>query len=68
MHQQALSIHQDMPLLPVDLFARIVTGWIDMCTAFFSAFHALAVDDAGGWTGLPIDQLAAFLVEFIMNY
>jgi hypothetical protein len=32
------------------------------------AFHALAVDHAGGWTGLPIDQPAAFLVEFKMNF
>lgn len=31
------------------------------------ALHVLAVDDAGGWTGLPIRQLAAFLIKLIMN-
>src|SRR5271167_2702770 len=67
MHQQALGIHQDMPFLPIDLLARIITRRIDVRAAFFSAFNALAVDDAGGWAGLPIDQLAAFLVELIVN-
>src|SRR6202789_2860293 len=67
MHQQALGIHQDMALLPFDLLARIVTGRIDVRATFFSAFHALAVDNAGGWTGLPIAQLTAFLVKFIMD-
>ena len=67
-HQQALGIHQDMPLLPFDLLARIVTGGIDAGAALFGAFHALAIDDAGRWAGLPIDQLAAFLVECIMDF
>jgi hypothetical protein len=61
----ALGIHQDMSLLPVDLLVRIITAGIDVRAAFFGAFHALAVDDAGDWTGLPIDWLAACLVEFI---
>src|SRR6202030_1949031 len=56
-----------MALLPFDLLARIVTRGIDVSAGFFRAFHALAVDDTGGRAGLPIDQLAAFLVEFIMN-
>ncbi len=38
-----------------------------MCAPPFGAFHALAVDDTGGRTRLPIDQLTAFLVEFIMD-
>ena len=38
-----------------------------MCAAFFGAFNALTVDDAGGRTRLPIDQLAALLVELIVN-
>jgi hypothetical protein len=52
----------------VDLFARVIPRRINVCAAFLRAFYALAVDDAGGWTGLPIDQLAAFLVEVIMNF
>ena len=64
-----------MPLLPFDLLARIVTAGIDVRAALgplFAAqvggFHALAVDHAGGWTGWPINQLAALLVEFEMNF
>jgi len=57
-----------MPLLPFDLLARIVTAGIDARAAFFGAFHALAVDHAGGWTGWPINQLTALLVEFKMNF
>ena len=47
MHQQTLGIHHDMPLLAVDLLARIITRRIDVGAAFFGAFNALAVDDAG---------------------
>ena len=65
MQQQALGIHQDMPLLPFDLLARIVTAGIDAGAPFFGALDALAVNDTCRWTGLPIDQLTAFLVEFI---
>jgi len=64
-----------MPLLPFDLLARIVTAGIDVRAALgplfaaqVRAFHALAVDDAGGWTGWPINQLTALLVEFKMNF
>ncbi len=67
MHQQALGIDHDMPLLAVDLLARIITRRVDVRPALFSAFNALAVDHAGGWAGLPITQLTAFLVEFIVN-
>jgi hypothetical protein len=66
-HEQALGIDQDMPLFPFDLLARIVTAGIDAGAAFFGAFDALTVDDTGRWTSLPIDQLTAFLVEFIMD-
>ena len=38
-----------------------------MRAAFFGAFNALAVDDAGGRTRWPIDQLATLLVKFIVN-
>src|SRR5271154_3825987 len=67
MHQQPLGIHQDMALLPFDLLARIITRRIDVRAAFLGAFNALAVDDAGGRARLPIDQLAALLVELIVN-
>jgi hypothetical protein len=48
------GIHQDMPFLPITLLAGIVSGGIDVRVTFFSAFNTLAVDDAGGWAGLPI--------------
>jgi hypothetical protein len=66
-HQQSLGIHQDRSLLAVDLLARIITRGIDVCATFFGAFNALTVDDAGGRTRLPIDQLAALLIELILN-
>jgi hypothetical protein len=56
MHQQTLGIHHDMPLLAVDLLARIITRRIDVSAAFFGAFNALAVDDAGGRTRLPASK------------
>ena len=64
---RSLGIHQDMSLLAVDLLACIITRGVDVSAAFFGAFNALTVDDAGGRTRLPIDQLAALLIEFIVN-
>src|ERR1700722_13870911 len=43
------------------------TLWDRCGPPFFRAFHALAVDDAGSGTGLPLGLFAAFLVEFIMQ-
>src|SRR5665811_2040103 len=48
--QQTLCIYQDVPLLALDELARVESGRIDARSAFFSAFHTLAVDDGGGGT------------------
>src|SRR6185312_12893666 len=38
------------------------------CTPpFFCAFHALAVDDGGGRTGLPLLSIATLLVKRVVN-
>src|ERR1019366_7512005 len=42
--QQTLCIYQDMPLLALDELARVEPGRIDAGSAFFGAFHTLAVD------------------------
>src|ERR1035438_8675188 len=34
-----------------------------MHAPFFRAFHALAVDDCGGWTGFPLRSFATLLIE-----
>src|SRR5271157_6620936 len=34
---------------------------------FFRAFHALAVDDGGGWAGLAFGLLATLFVERVMD-
>src|SRR5476651_971473 len=34
---------------------------------FFRAFHALAVDYCGGWTGFPLRSFATLLIERIMD-
>jgi hypothetical protein len=66
MHQQARGIDQNMPLQPLIFFpASYPLG--SMQAPLFSALHTLAIDDAGGWAGLPIDLFAASLVECIMS-
>ena len=47
MQQQAYGVDENMPLLALDFLARIVARRIDAAPPFFSAFHALAVDDGG---------------------
>jgi hypothetical protein len=59
--QQTLGIYQDMPLLALDEFARIEPTQIDAGSAFFGAFHTLAVDDGGGRTGFASRLLATLL-------
>src|ERR1017187_9609525 len=40
----------------------------DQCTPpFFRAFHALAVDDGGGWTGFPLRSFATLLIERVVD-
>ena len=40
----------------------------DQCTPpFFCAFHALAVDDGGGRTGLPLRSFATLLVKRVVD-
>src|SRR5216684_14912 len=34
---------------------------------FFRAFHALAVDDGGGWTGLPLRSFATLLIKRVVD-
>ena len=54
-------------LIPFDLLARIVAGWIQCRPPFFRAFHALAVNHAGCWARLPTDCLAALHVQRIVD-
>jgi hypothetical protein len=43
MKQQAQCVYMNMPLLTLDLFARIIAGRIDAGPPFSGAFHALAI-------------------------
>jgi len=52
--QQPQSVNQDMPLLALDQFAAVKSMWINARAAFFSTFHALAVNDAGGRAGFSL--------------
>ena len=65
--QQAGGIDQDMPLLAFDFLPRIIAMRIDAGPPFSALFHALAVDDGGGRTGLPFGPFAAFDVERVMD-
>ena len=65
----------DVQLLALDLsatsslslLARIVPVRINARPPFFCAFHALAVDDGGGRTGLPLRSFATLLVKRVVN-
>ena len=65
--QQTLCIYQDMPLLALDELARVESGRIDARSAFFGAFHTLAVDDGGGGTGFASCLLATLLVKRVVD-
>ena len=56
-----------MSLLALDQFACIESVRINVCPPFFGALHALAIDDAGGGTGLSFRLIAAFNLERLMN-
>ena len=55
-----------MPLFAFDLLPGVVAMGIDT-PALFSAFHALAVDHAGGWAGLPAHLLSTLHIERVMD-
>src|SRR5450432_1968564 len=38
-----------------------------MHAPLFRAFHALAVDDGGGWTGFPLRSFATLLIERVVD-
>lgn len=65
-HQAALRVDENVPLLAFDLLAphRSHAG---RESRFFSAFHALAVDDRGGRRSLVLCSFAAFDIEGVMN-
>src|SRR5450830_859493 len=65
--QQTLCIYQDVPLLALDELARVESGRIDARSAFFSAFHTLAVDDGGGGTDFASRLLATLLVKRVVD-
>ena len=65
--QQALRIDENMPLLALDQLARIKAVRIDARPPFFCAFHALAVDDAGGGACFAFRLFATFDVERVMD-
>src|SRR5260370_14684949 len=55
-----LSLHD---ALPISHRSRA-----DQCTPpFFRAFHALAVDDGGGRTGLPLRAFATLLIKRVVD-
>src|SRR5215471_13548902 len=54
-----------MPLLALNLFARIVAMRVNARP--IGALHALAVDDGRGRTGLTFLSLATFHIECVMN-
>jgi hypothetical protein len=53
--QQSYRINEDMPLLSLDLFARVVTVWIDVGPPFSALFTLwLSITQAVGLTSRPI--------------
>jgi hypothetical protein len=55
-----------MPLLAFDLLTGVVPVRIDP-PALFSAFHALAVDHAGGWADLSAHLLSTRHIQGVMD-
>jgi hypothetical protein len=56
-----------MAFLALDLLARIIAMRIDAGPPLFSALHALAVDDSGGWAGFPFAVVPAFHINCVMD-
>src|SRR3982074_2623488 len=47
---------------------RALESRADQCTRpFLCAFHALAVDDGGGWTGFPLRSFATLFIEHVVD-
>ena len=67
MQQQSQSIDENVALLALDQLAAIKPVRINAVPPFFRALHTLAVDDAGGGTGLAFRLLAAFDVERVVD-
>jgi hypothetical protein len=66
MRQKTRRIDQNMPLFAFDLLTGGVAMGVDTA-ALFSAFHALAVDHAGGWARLPADLLSTLHIKGVMD-
>ena len=62
-HQEALRINEDMPLLAFDLLACIISHAGRCNGPFFRRLDALTVKDRGGRAGLPTRLLAALHIE-----
>src|SRR5580658_7033689 len=67
MQHQALRIDQNVPLLALDLLARIISMRIDVGTAFFRALDALRIDNCHGRTGFPRGLFSTFDVERVVD-
>lgn len=65
--QQSYRINQDMPLLTLDLLARVVAIEIDP-GPLLGALNALTVDHADGASGLAPYLPAEFDVEGVMDF
>ena len=66
MHQQALGVDEDMPLLAFDLLARVIAVRID-AAPFFPALQALRADHGRCGRGLAANSFAALDVEGEMD-
>ena len=62
-HQQALRIDEDVPLLALDLLAAIKARRIDPASPFSALLTLWLVDDGRGRAGLPVRLLTADYVE-----
>src|SRR5208283_4753078 len=67
LHQQPLGVDENMTLLALDVFSSVEAVRINRGPAFFSALHALAVDDGGGRAGVAAGLRATLLVEPVMD-
>src|SRR3954451_8132574 len=59
--------HEKVTLLALDPFTRIIARRVDRGPPFFSALHALAVNDRDRRACVPRGLLAALHVERVMN-
>src|SRR5262245_66126325 len=65
--QQTQRIYQNVALLALDLFARIIAMRIDASPPFFGAFHTLAVDDGSRRARFAFRLLAARDIERMVD-